>query len=165
MKVNNFNQLYIQQLKDLYSAERQMIEALPKTIKKAQNAKLRSALKAHLEETKKQRDRIEKIFKKLDRKPGGHLCKAMKGLIDEAAEALDTDIDETLRDAAIIASAQRIEHYEISAYGTACEFAKELGRDDDAKLLQKSLDEESMANHNLNKIATGTVNQKARKAG
>ena len=162
MELTSFDKLYIHELKDLYSAEQQLMNALPKVIDTVKNDQLRKAFEEHLEETKGHKDRLDKIFENLDEKPSGEKCEAMEGLIEEASEILEKDdVDEKVRDAAIIAGAQRIEHYEISGYGTARRYAESLGREDDMKLLDETLDEESHADELLNKIAMDSVNPKA----
>lgn len=162
MNLSSFEKLYIHELKDLYSAERQLLNALPKVIKKVKDETLRAAIEEHLEETKRQKERLEKIFENLDAKPTGVKCEAMAGLIEETQGILkEKEANDSVRDAAIIAGAQRIEHYEISGYGTARRFAKTLGREDDVKLLNETLDEESGCDEKLNKIAINIVNKKA----
>ncbi len=164
MKLTTFERLYVHELKDLYSGEKQMIEALPKVISKVRNSRLRKAFEAHLEETKKQKARLETIFEGLDFEPGGEKCDAMEGLIEENEEILkmkDDEIDERVRDAAIIAGAQRIEHYEMAGYGTARRFAERLGRTNDMRLLDETLDEEAHADDLLTDIAVEVVNSQA----
>lgn len=162
MNLDSFENLYVHELKDLYNAEQQLIKALPKVAKKVKDATLRAAIEGHLEETKKQKERLEQIFKGLDTKPTGEKCEAMAGLIEESEGILKMkNVNDNVRDAAIIAGAQRIEHYEISGYGTAHKFAEMLGRKDDVKLLKQTLDEESGADKKLNDIAIKIVNRKA----
>jgi ferritin-like metal-binding protein YciE len=164
MELNNFEQLYVHELQDLYSAESQLIHALPKVIDATRNDELRKAFEEHLEETKEHKRRLETIFQAMGSKPGGVKCEAMEGLIKEASHMLEKkDIDEKVRDAALIAGSQRIEHYEISGYGTARRYAESLGRDDDRKLLNDTLNEESHADELLNEIAINTVNPKAKR--
>ena len=129
--------LFEHQLKDLYSAEKQLIEALPKMVKKANDSKLQKAFEDHLEETKTHKTRLEEICDDLDIKPTGETCKAMKGLVEESKSFMDEARDETVMDAGLIAEAQRVEHYEISGYGTAVRYAKELGHDSIAKNIKK----------------------------
>ncbi|QED36228.1 ferritin-like domain-containing protein [Antarcticibacterium arcticum] len=159
--MKNLSDLFEHQLKDLYSAESQLIKALPKMAKKASDSKLKKAIEDHLEETKEQKQRLKEVCSDLGIKPTGEECKAMKGLIEEAESFLKEKADEDVRDAGIIAEAQRVEHYEISAYGTAVRYAKELGHKDIAKKLQKSLDEEQKADTDLNKMAEGRLNKEA----
>lgn len=155
--------LFEHQLKDLYSAETQLIDALPKMAKNASDSKLKKAFEDHLEETKKQKERLEKVCDELGIKPGGETCKAMQGLIKEAESFLKEDADKAVRDAGLIAEAQRVEHYEISGYGTAVRYAKELGHDKIVTLLQSTLDEEYAADDKLNDMAEDRLNRKAKK--
>ncbi|HSI71167.1 MAG TPA: ferritin-like domain-containing protein [Gillisia sp.] len=160
--MKNLEDLFEHQLKDLYSAESQLIKAMPKMQKKATDEKLKKAIEKHLEETKEQKERLKEICDELGIKPTGEECKAMKGLIEEAEHFLEEDAEKDVRDAGIIAEAQRIEHYEISGYGTAVRFAKELGHDKIAKKLQKTLDEEYKTDQDLTKMAEGSLNKKAK---
>jgi ferritin-like metal-binding protein YciE len=158
MKLDSLQDVLEEQLNDLYSAEHQLVEALPKLIKKASSSQLQDAIKNHLEETRAQVSRLEDVFEVAGIKPGDEECKAMKGLIAEGEEILKATGDADAIDAALIAAAQRVEHYEISAYGTARAISQQLGLDDAAKKLQETLDEESKANELLTKIATKKVN-------
>lgn len=158
MKVQTMQDLYVLNLRDLYSAETQLTMALPKVCEAAGNSKLTEALKKHLEETKEQVSRLETIFKNLGEDPEGHECAAMKGLVKETDEVLEEVKDPEVRDAALIGAAQRVEHYEIAAYGTAKAYAQQLGMKDDVKLLDKSLQEEQNADTVLNEIALKRVN-------
>jgi ferritin-like metal-binding protein YciE len=160
--MKNLKDLFEHQLKDLYSAESQLIKALPKMQKKANDEKLKKAIEKHLEETKEHKERIKEICEELGIKPTGEECKAMKGLIEEAEHFLEEDAEKDVRDAGIIAESQRVEHYEISGYGTVVRYAKELGHDDIAKKLQKTLDEEYKTDENLTKMAEGRLNKKAK---
>lgn len=153
--------LFEHQLKDLYNAEGQLIKALPKMAKKATDSKLQKAFEDHLEETKEQKKRIEEICEELGIQPTGETCKAMEGLIKEAEAFIDENPDEDVLNAGLIAEAQRVEHYEISGYGTAIRYAKELGMDDIAKKLAKTLDEEYHADELLNGLAENRLNKKA----
>ncbi len=153
--------LFEHQLKDLYSAESQLIKALPKMAKAANADKLKKAFEKHLKETEEQKNRLKEIADELGFKPTGEECKAMKGLIEEAEHFLKEDAEKDVRDAGIIADSQRIEHYEISAYGTLVRYAKELGHTSIAKKLQKTLDEEYKADEDLNKLAESRINKKA----
>ncbi|KJJ37308.1 YciE/YciF ferroxidase family protein, partial [Aequorivita vladivostokensis] len=158
----NLEELFEHQLKDLYSAEDQLTKALPKMVKNAHNSKLKKAFEDHLEETKEHKARLEEICDELDIDPKGETCKAMKGLIKEAEDFLDEVKDPEVKDAGMIAEAQRVEHYEISGYGTAVRYAKELGHDSIAKKLQKTLDEEYQADETLNDLAEDRLNRKAK---
>ncbi len=160
--MENLKDLFEHQLKDLYSAETQLTKALPKMVKAAHDKKLKDAFEGHLEETKEHKERLAEICKELGFKPTGETCKAMKGLIEEAEEFLKEDASEEVRDAGLIADAQRVEHYEISGYGTVVRYAKELGHKDVAAKLQKTLDEEYNADHKLDKLAESRLNKKAK---
>lgn len=160
--MKNLEDLFEHQLKDLYSAESQLIKALPKMQKKATDEKLKKAIEKHLEETKEHKERLKEVCKELGFKPTGEECKAMKGLIEEAESFLKEDAEDEVRDAGIIAEAQRVEHYEISGYGTAVRYAKELGHDKIAKELAKTLDQEYKADEDLNKMAESRLNRKAK---
>ena len=168
MTPDNLKDLYIQQLRDLYSAENQLLDALPKMEKKATNEELKEAFRTHLEQTRTQKQRLEQIFEKMNMSPSGETCKAMKGLIDEAEHfikesksLLGKDAPPEVLDAGLIAQAQRVEHYEISAYGTVASYAETLGRGDDHRLLGKTLDEEKHTDGLLNRLAKGLVNPAA----
>lgn len=159
--MKTLEELFEHQLKDLYSAETQLVEALPKMAEKANDSKLQKAFESHLEETKEHKSRLETICKELDISPKGETCKAMEGLIREAKSFIsEADTDEIM-DAGLIAEAQRVEHYEISGYGTAVRYAKELGHHDIAERLRMTLDEEYEADEKLNELAEGRLNKKA----
>lgn len=159
--MKNLNDLFEHQLKDLYSAETQLIEALPKMESNANDSKLKDAFSSHLKETKQQKKRLQEICEELDIDPNGEKCKAMEGLIKEAEGFIDEAEDDDVMDAGLIAEAQRVEHYEISGYGTAVRYAKELGHDDISDKLQETLDEEYEADEKLNELAEGRLNKKA----
>lgn len=159
--MKNLEELFEHQLQDLHSAEDQLVKALPKMVEKATDSKLKKAFENHLEETKEHKKRLEEICKELDIDPNKETCKAMKGLITEASDFMKEVKDNEVMDAGIIAEAQRVEHYEISGYGTAVRYAKELGHKEIAKKLQKTLDEEYGADDLLTKIAEGRLNKKA----
>jgi ferritin-like metal-binding protein YciE len=161
MKLNNLKDLYIQELKDLYSAEKQLLKALPKMANKAQSEELSEGFETHLEETRGHVDRLEMIFRGLRASPGGHKCEGMAGLIKEAEEVIREANDPDVLDAAMIAQAQRVEHYEIAGYGCARTYAKLLGREGDVTLLQETLDEEGRTDKKLTKLAERVINQKA----
>lgn len=164
MKLHNLDDLFVEQLKDLYSAEKQIMDALPKMAKKATSPKLKKAFENHLAETEEQFDRLKTIEKEMDLKLSGHTCKAIEGIIKEAKEFMDERAEEAVMDAGIIASAQRVEHYEIAAYGTVCTFAKQLGHTEALRLLKKTLSEEKAADEKLTVIAESAVNIEAEKA-
>jgi ferritin-like metal-binding protein YciE len=159
--MNTLEDLFEHQLKDLYSAETQLLEALPKMAEKANDNKLKDTFKSHLEETKVQKSRLETICRELNITPKGVTCKAMKGLINETKSFIHMASSEEVMDAGLIAEAQRMEHYEISGYGTAVRFAKELGHHAIAKKLQETLDEEYDTDNKLDKLAEGRLNKKA----
>ena len=157
----NLRDLLEHEIKDLYSAETQLLEALPKMANVASNGQLRQAFESHFEETKGQKQRLEKIAQMLNIQPGGETCKAMQGLIREGEEMMDLDADEDVRDAGLIGAAQRVEHYEIAGYGTARQFAKRLGENEVARLLSETLEEESDADEKLNDLAIEKINEEA----
>jgi ferritin-like metal-binding protein YciE len=163
MDLNSLKDLFIDELRDLYDAEDQITEALPKLIEKAKNPELKSALEEHLEVTRGQVKRLEQIFNRLGEKPTGESCKGMKGLIKEGDDMSSRDGDGSVIDAAIISSAQRVEHYEIAGYGTVRTYAELLGEQEFANLLQQTLDEEKEADQKLNEIAR-TINVQAKAA-
>ncbi|HEX3730193.1 MAG TPA: ferritin-like domain-containing protein [Opitutaceae bacterium] len=153
-------ELLVDELRDLHNAESQLVKALPKMAKAASNEKLREGFEEHLEQTKGHVERLERAFTLLDETPKGKTCQAMKGLVEEGAEAIDLEAPDAIRDADLIGAAQRVEHYEIAAYGTARAFAETLGLQDIAELLQETLDEEGETNKKLTALA-GTVNKEA----
>ncbi|PYL61525.1 MAG: ferritin-like domain-containing protein [Verrucomicrobia bacterium] len=153
--------LYINELKDLYNAEGQLLKALPKMAKAAASDELQEAFEKHLEQTKSHVERLEEVFEEIGEKPTGKTCRAMKGLIQEGSEILKEDDEESVIDAGIIVAAQKVEHYEIASYGSVRTFAQLLGKDKSADLLQATLDEESEANELLNKLAEDIVNPEA----
>lgn len=157
MKMPKLDALLADQLKDIYSAENQLVKALPKMAKAASDEGLRSAIEDHLEETKGQVERLNKIGKTLGITLSGKKCAAMEGLVEEGKEALEAEGPPAILDFAIISAAQRVEHYEISAYGTARTLAEHLGHGEVASLLQASLDEEAAADEKLTGIATDSV--------
>ena len=161
MKLDSLEKLYVHQLKDLFSAENQISDALPKIIKATSNDELRTAVEDHLAETKTQIKRLEKIFSKLDFGPHGERCKGAAGLIEEAEGLLEADTEQEVLDAGLIAAAQRIEHYEMAGYGCAVAFAEKLGHQEAADLLRETLDEEASANRNLTRLAERSLNFKA----
>ena len=151
-KISNLEELFLEELKDLYSAENQLIRALPKIAKATNSNELKSAFENHLEQTKNHASRLQEAFTELGHKPAQVTCKAMKGLI-EGEEVIQKADKSAARDAGIIGAAQRVEHYEISAYGTAQTHASVLGFNRVGELLQQTLDEEKEADSKLNKIA------------
>lgn len=166
MSKEDFMDLFIDQLNDAFSAETQIVKALPKVIKASSSTELKSALETHLKETQNQVKRLEKVFKFLGEKVGKETCEAMEGLIFECDQAIQEFPPSPIRDAAIIGGAQKIEHYEIALYGTLCTFAKELDLDEVQDLLGETLEEEKNADEILTGVAEGGlltagVNQKA----
>jgi ferritin-like metal-binding protein YciE len=161
MKLDSLKKLYIQELRDLYSAETQIVKALPKMAKAAKATELREAFKTHLEETRNQVTRLTTIFENLGVSPKGKACKAMEGLLAEGAELMDEDAEPVILDAGLIAAAQRVEHYEMAGYGTVRTYARLLGESDAEELLQETLDEEGNADKKLTDIAEQVVNAEA----
>jgi ferritin-like metal-binding protein YciE len=153
MKIESLQELFIDELKDLYSAENQIIKALPKMAKNSESDELRSAFEEHLEQTKGQVERLDQIFEELDVTPRGKKCKGMEGLIEEGKELMEEDVEPEVLDAGLIGAAQRVEHYEIAAYGTARTHAELLKMDNAVKLLQETLDEEKETDQKLTSIA------------
>src|SRR5438105_15908874 len=145
MKLNTLQELYLDELRDLYSAESQLLKALPKMAKAASSDELKQAFEEHLEQTKGHVNRLEQIFDELDESPKGKTCHGMKGLIEEGSEILDEEGDPSVIDAGIIVAAQKVEHYEIASYGSVRTFARLLGEKKADELLQATLDEESEA--------------------
>jgi ferritin-like metal-binding protein YciE len=160
MKVGTLHDLYVDELKDLFNAENQLVKALPKLAQAASAPELRTAFEEHLEQTRGHVQRLEQIFKKLDVSPKGKKCKAMEGLIEEGKEVMD-DVEPPVLDAGLIAAAQRVEHYEMAGYGCVRTFANLLGYDDAAELLQETLDEEGAADKKLTELAETIVNVEA----
>ncbi|PYX32799.1 MAG: ferritin-like domain-containing protein [Acidobacteria bacterium] len=149
----SLRELYINELKDLYSAETQMVKTLPKMAKAASSNELRQAFEEHVRQTSEQVSRLEQIFEQLDEKPTGKKCLGMEGLVKEGAEVMKEDYEDSVKDAAIIGAAQRVEHYEIAAYGTLRTFAEILGEDEHVPLLEQTLNEEKEADQKLTRIA------------
>lgn len=161
MKIETLEDLLHHELKDLHSAESQLTKALPQMVKQASNDELRKAFESHLKETENQLKRLDKIGEMLDKKLTGHVCKAMKGLVEEAKDLIEEDAPAEVQDAGLIGAAQRVEHYEIAGYGTARALAEQCGLADVVKLLEETLQEEKNADQKLTKIALNRVNQAA----
>lgn len=161
MKLNTLRDLYVEQLQDLYSAETQLVKALPKMEKAANHPELKQAFQRHLQQTEQQVQRLDQIFQGLGTKPGGHTCKAMQGLIAEGEEMIKKKGDPAAIDAGLIAAAQRVEHYEIAGYGCVRTYASQLGEQQGASLLQQTLDEEGMTDKLLTQIAEQVINIEA----
>ena len=164
MEMNDLQDLLVENLKDLYSAETQILKALPKVAKKVENDQLRDALQMHLRETENQVKRLQQIFDKLGKKPTGKKCAAMEGLIEEGKEMMGEDMEEDTMDAALISVAQKVEHYEIASYGTVRTWAQLIGDDQTAKLLQQTLDEEGKTDKLLTELAESSINVEAAQA-
>jgi ferritin-like metal-binding protein YciE len=161
MKLETLHDLYVDELKDLYNAEHQLLKALPKMVKAASASELAKAFIDHLNETVAQVERLETIFKELDADPKGKTCKAMKGLLKEVKEVRSENADPTVMDAALIVAAQRVEHYEMAGYGCVRTFARLLGYQQAAGLLQETLDEEGAADKKLTQLAETVINVEA----
>ena len=164
--INTMEDLFVDQLRDLYSAEDQLIQALPKMAQAASSPDLKTAFQQHLEETRNHKKRIERIFSDLSMSASGQKCEAMEGLVKEGEEALQLSGDPLVKDAALIAAAQRVEHYEMAGYGTVRTFAAQLGHGDAKDLLQQTLNEEGEADKKLTALAEGGlfktgINEKA----
>lgn len=161
MKMETLQELYVEQLKDIYDAENQLMKALPKMAKEAKNEELKAAFEQHLEQTEEQISRLDKIFEELGEKSKGHKCKAMAGLVEEGKELMQQDADPDVMDAGLICAAQKIEHYEIATYGCLRTYAEMLGFDEQADLLQETLDEEKDTDENLTELAVSCINLEA----
>lgn len=161
MKLESLKDLYVEQLKDLYSAENQLVEALPKMAEKANAPDLRKGFKDHLRQTEQHVKRLERIFKDLQVSPGGKECEGMKGLVKEGEEMMKMKGEPAALDAGLIAAAQRVEHYEIAGYGTVRTYAELLGRDEHVSLLEQTLREEEETDERLTELAESHVNEEA----
>jgi ferritin-like metal-binding protein YciE len=165
MEMESLRDLYIHELKDLYSAENQLVKALPKMAKAAKAAKLRQAFEHHLEETKGQVERLDQVFEKLDTRSSGKRCEAMEGLIEEAKEMMEDIKTPEVLDAALIVGAQKVEHYEIASYGCVCTYAEMLGHDEAHELLGQNLDDEESTDQRLTALAETVINPAAEEEG
>lgn len=155
---NNLQDLLVQQLEDLYDAETRLISALPQMSQAATSADLKQAFSMHLRETQGHKQRLEEVFQKLGKEPKRESCKAMQGLVKEGEDMISAKGDDKVRDAALIAAAQRVEHYEMAGYGTVRTYAQQLGFADIARTLQQTLDEEGEANKKLTALAESHIN-------
>jgi ferritin-like metal-binding protein YciE len=164
MKLDSLEPLFVEELRDIYNAENQLIKALPKMAKAASSEELKSAFEEHFAQTRGHVERLEEIFEELGKPAKGKTCKAMKGLIEEGSEMMEEEGEDSVLDAGIIAAAQKVEHYEIASYGTVRAWAEQLGKDNAVDLLQQTLDEESEANEKLTELAESAINVEA-KAG
>lgn len=163
MELDTLKKLYIKELKDLFSAENQIIKALPKMVKAATNEDLSAAFEQHLEQTKEHAARLEKILKSHDETTRGPKCHGMEGVLEEGAEMIKEEADDEVRDAGLISAAQRVEHYEIAGYGCVVAYAKLIGDDEGADLLQQTLDEETATDEKLTDLAESVINVSAQK--
>ncbi len=158
---NSMESLLIDQLQDLFDAENQLVKALPDVADAATDHDLKRAIETHLQETRQQAARLERVFRIIGQEPQAKTCQAMKGLLKEGDEVINAEGDPDVKDAAIIAACQRVEHYEMAGYGSARAFAQRLGHREAAQLLQQTLDEESAADEKLTEIAEGHINAQA----
>jgi len=161
MELQSLRDLYIDELKDLYSAEKQLVKALPKMAKNATNPDLKKAFTDHLEQTEEHVSRLEQIFESLEASPRGKKCVGMEGLIEEAKEMLEEDAEEDVLDAGLISKAQHVEHYEMAGYGTVRRFAQILGETEHVELLEQTLNEEKEADQLLTQLADSSINVEA----
>jgi ferritin-like metal-binding protein YciE len=160
-EMGTLHEAFVDELRDTYDAEKQLTKALPKMAKAANSPELREAIESHLEETRQQVTRLEQVFESLDEKARGKHCDGIAGIIQEAQAIMQEDFDEPTADACLIAAAQRAEHYEMAAYGTLVDWARAMGHDEAADLLQETLDEEKAADEKLNTLAEGGINEQA----
>jgi ferritin-like metal-binding protein YciE len=165
MKLKSLEDLFHYELKDLYSAENQLVKALPKMAKAATNPDLKAGFEEHLEQTKGHVQRLDEIAELLGIKLTGHKCKAMEGLVEEGAELIHEDAEDAIRDAGLISAAQRVEHYEIAGYGTVRTLAETLGHADAAELLAQTLAEEKETDEKLTELAASAVTPEAQQVG
>lgn len=156
-----FHDAFLDELRDAYDAEKQLVKALPKMAKAADDDQLRAAFESHLEETKGHVNLLEQVFTSLDKKPSGKHCDGIAGIIEEGGAAIEESFDEATRDACLIAGGQRAEHYEIAAYGTLIAWARTLEHEDAVELLERILDQEKAANEKLTELAEGGINDRA----
>lgn len=163
MELSTLQDLCIHELKDLYSAEKQLVRALPKMAKAATNPELAAGFQAHLEQTKEQATRLEQLLKKHGQTTRGPKCKGMEGVVAEGAEMIEEEADDEVRDAGLISAGQRVEHYEMAGYGSARTYAELLGDNEGAKLLQQTLTEEIETDKKLTALAKSVINPAAKK--
>jgi len=165
MSLDSLQKLFVTELKDIYNAEKQLVTALPRIAKAAGSPRLAEAITKHLKETEGHVARLEEIFQSLGLPARGKKCKGMEGLLEEGKEVMEEEAQESIRDAALISAAQKVEHYEIAAYGCLRSYAQILGHNDAAKLLEQTLKEEEAADEKLNELAEGGINQAAAAVG
>jgi ferritin-like metal-binding protein YciE len=161
MQMNDLHDLFVHELRDLYSAEKQLVAALPKMARKAKSTQLRQSFTQHLEQTRDHVDRLDRIFRKLGVSSRGPKCQGMEGLIEEGKDLIEDEPEPEVLDAGLIAAAQKVEHYEIAGYGTVRTYAQLLGDDESARLLQQTLDEEGETDKKLTRLAVSSVNLQA----
>ena len=164
MKLDSLNKLYVDELKDIYSAETQITRALPRMVKTATSPQLKAAFEAHLQQTYGQIERLERIFQTLEKSPRGKKCVGMEGLLEEGKEVMGEDIDPEVLDAALIAAAQKVEHYEIASYGTARAYARLLSDNAAVELLTLTLEEEVESDEKLTHLAESGINVESMEA-
>jgi len=160
-EMGTLHEAFVEELRDTYDAEKQLTKALPKMAKAANSPELKEAIESHLEETRNQVQRLEQVFAAVEEKARGKHCEGIAGIIEEGQAVMQEDYDEATADALLIAAAQRAEHYEMAAYGTLIAWARAMGHDDAADLLQETLDEEKAADEKLNELAEGGINEQA----
>lgn len=160
-EMGTLHEAFVEELRDTYDAEKQLTKALPKMAKAANSPDLKQAIEDHLEETRQQVQRLEQVFAAVEEKARGKHCEGIAGIIEEGQAVMQEDYDEATADAMLIAAAQRAEHYEMAAYGTLVAWARAMGHDDAAELLQETLDEEKAADEKLNELAEGGINEQA----
>ncbi|HUQ99821.1 MAG TPA: ferritin-like domain-containing protein [Gemmatimonadaceae bacterium] len=161
MELDTLKDLYVEELKDLYSAEKQIVKALPKMIKAAKDPELKAAFKTHLRQTGEHAKRLEMICKELGVSPRGKKCVGMEGLLEEGSELIKEKPDEDVLDAGLISAVQHVEHYEMAGYGTVRTYARQLGYEEQAQVLQQTLDEEGETDHLLTDLAVARINIEA----
>lgn len=161
MKMKTLHDLFVHELRDIYNAEKQLIKALPKMAKAASSEELKAGFEEHLEQTKGQLERLDEIFSSLEVSSRGPRCAAMEGLIEEGADMIDENAEDSVRDAGLIVAAQKVEHYEIAGYGSLVTFARMLGYSDAEKLLQETLEEEKETDRRLTELAESEINIEA----
>jgi ferritin-like metal-binding protein YciE len=161
MELDTLKDLYVEELKDLYSAEKQIVKALPKLIKAAKDPELKAAFKTHLKQTGEHAKRLEMICKELGVSPRGKKCVGMEGLLEEGSDLIKEKPDEDVLDAGLISAAQHVEHYEMAGYGTVRTYARQLGYEEQAQILQRTLDEEGETDHLLTDLAVARINIEA----
>lgn len=161
MELDTLKDLYVEELKDLYSAEKQIVKALPKLIKAAKDPELKAAFKTHLKQTGEHAKRLEMICKELGVSPRGKKCVGMEGLLEEGSDLIKEKPDEDVLDAGLISAAQHVEHYEMAGYGTVRTYARQLGYEEQAQILQRTLDEEGETDHLLTDLAVSRINLEA----